>query len=208
MLKALLRREPGDIPAEFAIVKSWGTCLTTYIIFDGEYVKIGRSYEPLRRLMSIKANNPRTIIVLALLPGDQEKELFEQYDKYHHCGEWFKLPTDEIEKLLGRDLGCDKEEESEHIGVTQIESVPRTQHNHDEVAVTVYPDGRLDAENAAIYLGLKPKTLAMMRSAGTGPSFVKRGRVFYFRDDLDAWLRGGNAASTAEAMLQRARACK
>lgn len=61
------------------------------------------------------------------------------------------------------------------------------------------PDGRLDAKNAASYLGLSTKTLAMMRSAGTGPKYVKRGRIFYFRDDLDEWVRGGRASSTAQA---------
>ena len=65
--------------------------------------------------------------------------------------------------------------------------------------VTVLPDGRMDTKNAARYLGLKGKTLAMMRSAGEGPVFVKRGRVFYFQDDLDAWIQAGRATSTAQA---------
>ena len=54
----------------------------------------------------------------------------------------------------------------------------------DCVKVVVFPDGRLDTKNAAYYLGLSTKTLAMMRSAGTGPRFIKRGRVFYFLEDL------------------------
>ena len=52
------------------------------------------------------------------------------------------------------------------------------------IRVVVYPDGRLDTENAARFLGLSPKTLAIMRSSGTGPRFIKRGRVFYFLEDL------------------------
>jgi hypothetical protein len=56
------------------------------------------------------------------------------------------------------------------------------------VKVVVYPDGRLDAANASRFLGLSPKTLAIMRSNGTGPCFVKRGRVFYFLEDLLAWV--------------------
>ena len=52
--------------------------------------------------------------------------------------------------------------------------------------VFVLPDGRMDRKNAARYLGLSVKTLAMHASRGTGPSFVKRGRVFYFQEDLDA----------------------
>jgi len=57
-----------------------------------------------------------------------------------------------------------------------------------KVKVVVYPDGRLDTENAAQFLGLSPKTLAIMRSEGSGPRFIKRGRVFYFLDDLQAWI--------------------
>ena len=41
--------------------------------------------------------------------------------------------------------------------------------------VVIFPDGRLDTDNSARFLGLSAKTLAMMRSAGTGPRFVKRG---------------------------------
>lgn len=50
------------------------------------------------------------------------------------------------------------------------------------------PDGRMTARDAARYLGLAEKTLAMWRCNGKGPKYIKRGRVFYFRDDLDAWL--------------------
>jgi hypothetical protein len=69
------------------------------------------------------------------------------------------------------------------------------------IRVRQYPDGRLDTENAAIYLGLTKKTLAMMRTAGKGPKFVKRGRVFYYKDDLDSWLREGRVNSTAQARV-------
>ena len=65
--------------------------------------------------------------------------------------------------------------------------------------IKVLLDGRMDTESAAAYLGLAIKTLAMRRCDGTGPKFVKRGRVFYYRDDLDEWLRAGRVGSTAEA---------
>ena len=65
--------------------------------------------------------------------------------------------------------------------------------------INVFPDGRLDTTNAANYLGLSPKTLAMMRSEGRGPKFVKAGRIFYFQEDLDEWLlREGKKTSTAQ----------
>ena len=70
--------------------------------------------------------------------------------------------------------------------------------------VTVLPDGRMDRKNAAQYLGLAVKTLAMHASRGTGPRFIKRGRVFYFREDLDAWLNAhGRLTSTAQASQKR-----
>jgi len=71
------------------------------------------------------------------------------------------------------------------------------------IQITIFPDGRLDVRNAARYLGLKEKTLAMMRGTGTGPKFIKRGRVFYFKDDLDAWLNAnGRYISTAQSIRQ------
>ncbi len=57
--------------------------------------------------------------------------------------------------------------------------------------VRVLPDGRMTREDAARYLGLKPKTLAMWELNGKGPKSVKvGGRRFYFKDDLDAFIRG------------------
>jgi hypothetical protein len=57
-----------------------------------------------------------------------------------------------------------------------------------EVEVVILPDGRMDAGSAAAYLGVAPKTLAMWRYQGKGPRFIKRGHIFYYREDLDAWI--------------------
>ncbi|WP_429536822.1 helix-turn-helix domain-containing protein [Paraburkholderia youngii] len=65
--------------------------------------------------------------------------------------------------------------------------------------ITLLPDGRMNPKDAATYTGYAEKTLAIWRSQGTGPRFVKRGRIWYYRDELDAWMRGGAARSTAEA---------
>ena len=64
--------------------------------------------------------------------------------------------------------------------------------------VVVLADGRMDPKNASTYTGLSVKTLAMKRCNGTGPRYVKVGRIFYFRDDLDAWLQRGRVVSTAQ----------
>jgi hypothetical protein len=62
------------------------------------------------------------------------------------------------------------------------------------VRVRVLPDGRMDRQNAARYFGRQPKTLAMWALQGKGPRLVKvGGRIFYFREDPDALVRG-NAA--------------
>ena len=55
--------------------------------------------------------------------------------------------------------------------------------------VVVLPDGRMDTRNAAIYAGLAEKTMAMMRCDGKGPEYIKMGKVFYFREKLDEWVR-------------------
>ncbi|MDD5036670.1 MAG: helix-turn-helix domain-containing protein [Methylococcaceae bacterium] len=70
------------------------------------------------------------------------------------------------------------------------------------VTVRLYPDGRLDSASAAAYVGLNEKTMANYRCKGIGPKFVKRGKIFYFKDDLDAWLNEGRAQSTAQARCQ------
>ncbi|TDI77144.1 MAG: hypothetical protein E2O81_05350 [Betaproteobacteria bacterium] len=58
----------------------------------------------------------------------------------------------------------------------------------------------MDTKNSSTYIGLSEKTLAMMRCNGNGPKFIKRGRIFYFKDDLDIWLNeGGRFTSTAQA---------
>lgn len=68
------------------------------------------------------------------------------------------------------------------------------------IEISMFPDGRFDVKNAARYLGLKEKTLAMMRGHGTGPKFIKRGRIFYFKEDLDQWLNeAGRLKTTAQA---------
>ncbi len=69
------------------------------------------------------------------------------------------------------------------------------------IEVVIFPDGRLDAANAAEYLGLSQKTLAMMRCQGTGPKYIKRGRIFYFKEDLDTWInQSGKRSSTAQGV--------
>ena len=65
----------------------------------------------------------------------------------------------------------------------------------EQVKVRVLPDGRLSRKDAAKYLGRAEKTLAMWGMVGQGPRSVKvGGRRFYFKDDLDAFVRGETPA--------------
>jgi hypothetical protein len=75
----------------------------------------------------------------------------------------------------------------------------------DEVRVRVLPDGRMDRENAARYLGHQPKTLAMWSLHGKGPRSEKvGGRVFYFLEDLDEFIRGRSPGSEPLRRSRRA----
>ncbi len=61
----------------------------------------------------------------------------------------------------------------------------------DSVRVRVLPDGRMDRQNAALYIGMKPKTLAMWELEGKGPPSIKvGGKRFYFKADLDRFING------------------
>lgn len=58
--------------------------------------------------------------------------------------------------------------------------------------IQILSDGRMIAKHAAEYLGFVVQTLAKRRMNGTGPKFVKRGRIFYYKADLDKWLKEGD----------------
>lgn len=68
-----------------------------------------------------------------------------------------------------------------------------------QIEVMVLPDGRVDAKNAASFVGLSEKTMAIMRCHGKGPKYLKRGRIFYFIEDLQAWVKDGEATSTSQS---------
>jgi hypothetical protein len=61
----------------------------------------------------------------------------------------------------------------------------------EQVRVRILPDGRMTRADAARYLGAAEKTLAMWQLQGKGPRSIKvGGRVFYYRADLDRFIRG------------------
>ncbi len=61
----------------------------------------------------------------------------------------------------------------------------------EQIKVRVLPDGRMTRRDAALYIGVEDKTLANWDLMKKGPPAVKvRGRVFYYQDALDAFIRG------------------
>ncbi len=75
------------------------------------------------------------------------------------------------------------------IGIWELEKEKRY-YNHGP-KITMLSDGRMDTKNAALYLGLKVTTLTQMRYKKRGPAYTKRGRVYYYKADLDKWLEEG-----------------
>lgn len=57
----------------------------------------------------------------------------------------------------------------------------------------------LKTPDAAVHLGLSPKTLEKHRCYGTGPRYHKLGgRIVYAITDLDAWADIGRKTSTSD----------
>jgi hypothetical protein len=57
--------------------------------------------------------------------------------------------------------------------------------------IRVTPDGRVDTDNAAVFLGVTKKTMANWRSRGVGPRWRKVGSfVFYELRALQAFAAG------------------
>ena len=77
---------------------------------------------------------------------------------------------------------------------TEVVAGRKVELHEDElepVRVRILPNGNMDSNNAAKYVGRAPKTLAMWRMQGIGPEWTKNGgRVFYNKEALDAFIRG------------------
>ena len=67
----------------------------------------------------------------------------------------------------------------------------------DQVRVRVLPDGRMTRRDAATYVGVAEKTLAMWAMEGKGPPVHRvGGRCFYYVDQLNAFIRGKPARAS------------
>lgn len=65
-----------------------------------------------------------------------------------------------------------------------------------------FGDAALTTDQAGQFLGLSPMTLAVMRSKGSGPPFVKYSRraVRYRLSDLKQWMNNRTLENTARRM--------
>ena len=76
-----------------------------YIIQSGEYTKVGIARMVGHRLSGLQVGNPIEIQLLA--SWESNKAELEEHRIHHHLrqwhvrGEWFKLPYDVLEGLLG-----------------------------------------------------------------------------------------------------------
>jgi predicted DNA-binding transcriptional regulator AlpA len=69
-------------------------------------------------------------------------------------------------------------------------------------------DQLFDQQHAARLLGLSVRTLERHRVAGTGPQWVRLGRLVKYRPiDLTAWIESNVRASTSESVDPRGLAC-
>lgn len=62
----------------------------------------------------------------------------------------------------------------------------------DQVRVRILPDGRMSRRDAAHYIGVAPKTVAMwdLEDPNKLGGVKVGGRRFYYKDRLDAFIRG------------------
>jgi hypothetical protein len=78
-----------------------------YVISDGEYLKVGISSTPRKRLKQMQTSNARELKLVKEYPIGNRKttEAWELYvhkrlAEYHVRGEWFKAPLQRTKKFL------------------------------------------------------------------------------------------------------------
>lgn len=80
--------------------------MKTYLAYDNNYYKIGRSNNPEKRVEDLKTANP-AIRLLCYGEGDKEMFLHKRYDSCRVAREWFDLSEEqvrEIKETIGENL--------------------------------------------------------------------------------------------------------
>lgn len=76
--------------------------LPVYFIQCGDYVKVGCSKKPERRLKDLQSANPYPCTLLKVDRDFNEKYWHERLKKYHHRGEWYTMEAYTHEVQTGR----------------------------------------------------------------------------------------------------------
>jgi len=71
----------------------------TYLAYDGEFYKIGKSIDPIKRMRDLKVANPR-ITLVTFGSAIDEKDLHAYFHKCRVSGEWFDLNKAEVVKCI------------------------------------------------------------------------------------------------------------
>jgi hypothetical protein len=72
----------------------------TYVIYDGQYYKIGRTHCLFNRLLQIRTHNPRPLRIVALYSSYNVEVIYHKALKdYFVSGEWFECPPKVINRL-------------------------------------------------------------------------------------------------------------
>lgn len=63
-----------------------------YFVLCGEFIKVGFSSNPYKRLSSMQTGSPFPLVMLADIPGskDDEQEIHRMFPDLHVRGEWFR----------------------------------------------------------------------------------------------------------------------
>lgn len=82
-----------------------GAKLSLYVMQCGEFTKIGFARDVANRFNNFQTGNPHEMQLLASTPTrfavQLESRLHAYLGRYHVRGEWFKLPCDVLDGLLG-----------------------------------------------------------------------------------------------------------
>ena len=101
------RYEDRDVRLEQHWIQMRNRKQKTYLIYDNNMYKIGRSIEPENRLKQIKAHNPAAKLICTI-DKDIEKELHNKYKNKRVGGEWFDLTESDISYIAGMQIASQK----------------------------------------------------------------------------------------------------
>jgi hypothetical protein len=131
-------------------------------------VKIGISWEIKKRLRDISVSSPFNPVVLALIPGNREKEkqLHRKFKKEHLRGEWFKA-SDRLMEF--------------------IRTLP---NNNISQSVKMDREKLFTPLEMAEYIKLSPNRVMSMARRREIPSFKIAGLTYFKPSQVEMWIEG------------------